>query len=200
MFVLSHTRIHTRNLPLEVWSISPPGGATRYSEKIDELTDPPYSSVQQRDFFLSAHIGKLKHGKMKNSNPTTPDLVQSLNELNRTSTTILPPIANARRNESYNKASASVPAHRRSLLLPLHTNIPRLFTLAFSINLIIFSPPFLLSLPTACYICIGLHSLTLAPHSDSTRLISKACPETFFEQQRQFSTPTFLIKTPNEAR
>ena len=116
----AHTRIHTHNLPLEVWSMSPPGGATRYSEKIDELTDPPYSSVQQRDFFLSAHIGKLKHGKIKNSNPTTPDLVQSLNELNRTSTTILPPIANARRNESYNKASASVPAHRRSLL-PLHT-------------------------------------------------------------------------------
>ena len=57
--------------------------------KMSDLSEMPYSSVQQREYFVSAHMrAKNTMGNF----PSTPDLVQSLNQLNDSH---LPAIAGA---------------------------------------------------------------------------------------------------------
>lgn len=53
-----------------------------------DLGEVPYSSVQQREYFVSA----LMRAKDTGNFPSTPDLVQSFNQLNSTS---LPAIASS---------------------------------------------------------------------------------------------------------
>ena len=68
----------------------------RYRDKMDEISDQPYSSVGQRDYFFSAELGRKGRS---NTFPTTPDLVNSLNELNSSSSPPkLPSIADAHKS------------------------------------------------------------------------------------------------------
>jgi len=72
-----------------------------------DLSEMPYSSVQQREYFVSAHMGSKDMG---GNFPSTPDLVHSLNQLQHAS---LPPIESALK---YTYKDTSKSAKRRSCL------------------------------------------------------------------------------------
>jgi hypothetical protein len=55
-------------------------GAKRHREPFNDIIDQPYSSVQQRDYFVSAQMKKIDQAYKLH--PSTPDLVHSLNQLN----------------------------------------------------------------------------------------------------------------------
>jgi len=144
------------------------GGAAaplRYRDKMDEISDQPYSSVGQRDYFFSAELGRKGRS---NTFPTTPNFVSSLNELNSSSfPTKLPSIADAHKStdkhlqpyggnwpddsirhlESYNKSP-----HRRffmsvCFLKHAYTIMIRCLALLMS-----FSPP-----SWFCFVHVELH-------------------------------------------
>ena len=58
---------------------------------MERIIEQPYSSVQQRDYFVSAQMGQMS--QENKLHPTTPDLVRSLNALN--SSISLPAIRDA---------------------------------------------------------------------------------------------------------
>eukprot|EP00802_Teleaulax_amphioxeia_P015843 Tamp_15943.p1 GENE.Tamp_15943~~Tamp_15943.p1 ORF type:complete len:491 (+),score=88.61 Tamp_15943:38-1474(+) len=57
-----------------------PGGAAHHREPMERIIKQPYSSVQQRDYFVSAQMGQMD--RANKLHPSTPDLVHSLNALN----------------------------------------------------------------------------------------------------------------------
>lgn len=77
-------------------------------KSLADLNDVPYSSVQQREYFVSAHMSSKDMG---GNFPSTPDLVHSLNQLQHTS---LPPIESALK---YTCKDTTKSAKRRLCLL-----------------------------------------------------------------------------------